>query len=43
VIVPELSAEVLDLKARARRFVEDELYPAEERSTAAPTSLWSPR
>jgi acyl-CoA dehydrogenase len=31
VIVPELSAEVLDLKARARRFVEDELYPAEER------------
>jgi acyl-CoA dehydrogenase len=31
VIVPELSAEVLALKARARRFVEEELYPAEER------------
>ncbi len=30
-IVPELSAEVLALKERARRFVEEELYPAEER------------
>jgi acyl-CoA dehydrogenase len=30
-IVPELSAEVLELKARARRFVEEELYPEEER------------
>jgi acyl-CoA dehydrogenase len=31
VIVPELSVEVLALKERARRFVEEELYPAEER------------
>jgi acyl-CoA dehydrogenase len=30
-IVPELSTEVLELKARARRFVEEELYPEEER------------
>jgi acyl-CoA dehydrogenase len=31
VVVPELSAEIRDLKARAARFVEEHLYPAEER------------
>jgi acyl-CoA dehydrogenase len=31
VVVPELPAEVRELKARAARFVEEELYPAEER------------
>jgi alkylation response protein AidB-like acyl-CoA dehydrogenase len=31
VIVPELTPEIHELKARAARFVEDELYPAEER------------
>ena len=30
-VVPELPAEVRALKARAARFVEEELYPAEER------------
>jgi acyl-CoA dehydrogenase len=30
-IVPELPAEIRDLKARAARFVEEHLYPAEER------------
>jgi acyl-CoA dehydrogenase len=30
-IVPELPAETRDLKARAARFVEEHLYPAEER------------
>jgi acyl-CoA dehydrogenase len=30
-VVPELPAEIRDLKARAARFVEEELYPAEER------------
>ena len=30
-IVPELPAEIRDLKARAARFVEEELYPVEER------------
>ena len=30
-VVPELPAEVLDLKRRAARFVVEELYPAEER------------
>jgi alkylation response protein AidB-like acyl-CoA dehydrogenase len=31
VIVPELTPEIRELKARAARFVEEELYPAEER------------
>jgi acyl-CoA dehydrogenase len=31
VVVPELSAEIRDLKRRAARFVVEELYPAEER------------
>jgi acyl-CoA dehydrogenase len=31
VIVPELTPEIHELKDRAARFVEDELYPAEER------------
>jgi alkylation response protein AidB-like acyl-CoA dehydrogenase len=31
VVVPELPPEIRDLKARARRFVEEELYPAEQR------------
>jgi acyl-CoA dehydrogenase len=31
VVVPELTAEARELKARAARFVEEELYPAEER------------
>jgi acyl-CoA dehydrogenase len=31
VVVPELPAEIRALKARAARFVADELYPAEER------------
>jgi acyl-CoA dehydrogenase len=31
VVVPELSAEIRDLKQRAGRFVVEELYPAEER------------
>jgi alkylation response protein AidB-like acyl-CoA dehydrogenase len=31
VIVPELPADIRDLKARAARFVEEHLYPAEER------------
>jgi acyl-CoA dehydrogenase len=31
VVVPELSAEIRELKARAARFVEEELYPAEAR------------
>jgi acyl-CoA dehydrogenase len=31
VIVPELPAEARELKARAARFVEEELYPVEER------------
>jgi acyl-CoA dehydrogenase len=31
VIVPELPADIRELKARAARFVEEELYPAEER------------
>jgi alkylation response protein AidB-like acyl-CoA dehydrogenase len=30
VIVPELAPEIRELKARAARFVEEELYPAEE-------------
>jgi acyl-CoA dehydrogenase len=30
-VVPELPAEARELKARATRFVEEELYPAEER------------
>ncbi len=30
-IVPDLSPEIRELKARARRFVEEELYPAEQR------------
>jgi acyl-CoA dehydrogenase len=30
-VVPELPAEIRELKARAARFVEEELYPAEER------------
>ena len=30
-IVPELTPEIRELKARAARFVEEELYPAEER------------
>jgi alkylation response protein AidB-like acyl-CoA dehydrogenase len=31
VVVPELPADIRELKARAARFVEEELYPAEER------------
>jgi acyl-CoA dehydrogenase len=31
VIVPELTPEIRELKTRAARFVEEELYPAEER------------
>jgi acyl-CoA dehydrogenase len=31
VVVPDLPPEIRDLKARARRFVEEELYPAEVR------------
>jgi alkylation response protein AidB-like acyl-CoA dehydrogenase len=31
VVVPELPAEIRNLKARAARFVEEHLYPAEER------------
>jgi acyl-CoA dehydrogenase len=31
VVVPELPSEIRELKARAARFVEDELYPVEER------------
>jgi acyl-CoA dehydrogenase len=31
VVVPELPAEIRELKARAARFVEEHLYPAEER------------
>jgi alkylation response protein AidB-like acyl-CoA dehydrogenase len=31
VVVPELSLEIRELKARAARFVEEELYPVEER------------
>ena len=30
-VVPELSADIRELKARAARFVEEHLYPAEER------------
>ncbi|HYY33326.1 MAG TPA: acyl-CoA dehydrogenase family protein, partial [Gaiellaceae bacterium] len=30
-VVPELPADIRELKARAARFVEEELYPAEER------------
>ena len=30
-VVPDLPPEIRELKARARRFVEEELYPAEER------------
>src|SRR6187397_1373188 len=30
-VVPDLPPEIRDLKARARRFVEEELYPAEMR------------
>jgi len=33
-IVPDLPPEIRDLKTRARRFVEEELYPAEERIVA---------
>ena len=30
-MIPELSPEILDLRARAARFLEEELYPAEDR------------
>jgi acyl-CoA dehydrogenase len=34
VVVPELPAEIRDLKERVRRFVEDEVYPVEDRIAA---------